>query len=1464
MTTRASRLLELRRQAQDSHGYAASSRWYASLSVAMTYFERAETAPSGTDKFRDAWHAIYNVYMMNHQSGDIENITLSNWIARAKTNPLIQKVARNFSTDLLEAIKQAEQDLLRDTEKNKWRHDGRNAVENWLKKRNQNQDLSGENACSSAFLIGRDLRNAVSHPKGLDLKKTKVRKALTLAGEAYLNLAETVIQTTIEHPDEGTTGRTTAYRFFLYPYLKNSDGFLSDYYLERLLPDQELGAFSEDDSKDQLKLVQKELQLRRATLVPATDVAVTIAQWCQAVLFPSLGMQPQPGPRIVAEQAVFEPAFALAQVGVSIQPEYQGKAAGQELDALIWVLPWREGLDSKADVAGLEGLSAMEVAQQALVQADVAWGVVTNGKLLRLLHKASAHRPRSFLEVDLETISVQWIQPQARLAFRYMLGLFSQVSFVERDSENRTRLDRVLAQSERHGKEIGDELKQNVFKALEELGDGFLYLMRQNPELARRWQQRQGSTAPIEQYLDSDELLRTIYEESLTLLYRLLFLFYAESRDLLPMHDELYRDTYSLEALRDDIISVHDDPDPRRFFSQGATDLDVRLRELFGLIDVGFGNLIPAYNGGLFDPEQHPFLESFKVGDYYLARAIDLLSRTRPQNGQVRGEGRKKVTYRDLDVRHLGEIYEGLLEYSAHIAREEQVIFERKKNSQKYEEYVAASELKPAESEQLAEYRQARAENPEFPSLPRGCSVTGVKEPGQYFLVYGGKESKRKSSGSYYTPDYIVQYIVENTLGPLVRGENREGDKQNVPLTADEILNLKVLDPAMGSGHFLVAATEYLARAYGQALIREGRDSDGAMSDAEFIRYKRMVAERCIYGVDINPMAVELAKLSLWLFTMDPQRPLSFLDHHLKCGNALIGGWIKDLGALPGTKQQPGQSNLFEARFLAQIPAMVGNVFGIMHRETMSREDIADKKALDQTIEELKQPFRNIADAWVAYYFGEQARDYDAWLVNPEETQGYRSQSAAQQRFFHWELEFPEVWFKKTGEELEAGGFDVIIGNPPYANLQTLGAPLKLGFLPKNPYWRHFYRGQADIHYYFLRHSLVMLSESGTLGCITSRYWMEATYADTLRQELSNFASTIHIVDFRDIIVFEGVSVHTSIMLLKKGTNKDALYYMSGRPHESPGSLIGRKDWISANLAAFGSDSWRFEKQNSISLHELTSNFPRLSEYFRVGMGVSTGLNEAFYIDAAEEGGFEAEVVRNLVKNSDIARYVIISRDERILFTPNITDPRRIPRTISHLRSFEDRLRKRRGCGDDSNWFKYKEDQNYDLAENFDFRVITPYRGSFPRFAIAPKAWHGCTDTYSLVVNRDSNWDEYAVLAVLNSDFIRQYFERYGKKKGDVIEFFTRPIQNLPIPYEPHPSLSALAKEISSKATTVASLLAQEPARLNVLFRPTYEDVSAAYERANGKNSRITKLCKEIADIEQQINLIVKELYAIS
>jgi adenine-specific DNA methylase len=295
-----------------------------------------------------------------------------------------------------------------------------------------------------------------------------------------------------------------------------------------------------------------------------------------------------------------------------------------------------------------------------------------------------------------------------------------------------------------------------------------------------------------------------------------------------------------------------------------------------------------------------------------------------------------------------------------------------------------------------------------------------------------------------------------------------------------------------------------------------------------------MVAERCIYGVDINPMAVELAKLSLWLFTMDPQRPLSFLDHHLKCGNALIGAWIKDLGSLPGAKQQPGQLNLFEARFLAQIPTLVGNVLGIMHRETLSREDIADKKALDHAIEELKQPFRNIAHAWVATYFGEQARDYDAWLVNPEEARGYHSASAAQHRFFHWELEFPEIFFDIRGDRRKDKGFSAVVGNPPYINAMDLNKMLP-SFV--KPFWKLRFSsasGTYDIYVLFIEQSIRLLQDHGRVALITPNKYLSAPYAVSLRNYLAEECCVRSLFDVSRLAIFDDPSVYPIVSIISR------------------------------------------------------------------------------------------------------------------------------------------------------------------------------------------------------------------------------------------------------------------------------------------------------------------------------------------
>ena len=251
---------------------------------------------------------------------------------------------------------------------------------------------------------------------------------------------------------------------------------------------------------------------------------------------------------------------------------------------------------------------------------------------------------------------------------------------------------------------------------------------------------------------------------------------------------------------------------------------------LFGYIDRGEPPLqISTFNGGLFDPEKHPFLEKFSVGDLHLISALDKLARV----------GKQFIIYRDLAVRHLGTIYEGLLEH-----------------------HLSVDAPKP------------------------GWKISLLNDKGE-----------RKETGSYYTPDYIVKYIVEQAVGPLL--DNAVADKRSEADCIEAVFNIKVLDPSMGSGHFLVEAVEYIARYLVNLTPQESET--GAFHD--LTSGNGTVAQSCIYGVDLNPLAVELAKSTLWLTTVAQSLPLSFLDHHLRPGNTLVGARLDDLQF--ANEQQP-------------------------------------------------------------------------------------------------------------------------------------------------------------------------------------------------------------------------------------------------------------------------------------------------------------------------------------------------------------------------------------------------------------------------------------------------------------------------------------------------------------------------------------------------------------------------------
>lgn len=610
-----------------------------------------------------------------------------------------------------------------------------------------------------------------------------------------------------------------------------------------------------------------------------------------------------------------------------------------------------------------------------LAETGCRWAILTNGRKWRLYSSEPKPDMQVFFEIDLPTL----LQSDKPEDLAYFWLFFRQEAF-QPDADGVSFLERVHTEANLAAEQLREDVRERVYKALEEACRGF---------------------ADYETGDLSEQRLKAIYDNALVFLYRLLFIFYAEAGELLPLRESSsYRDRFSLQAIERD---VHDH---RQDFRSGTVTLWPRLQELFHLIDSGPEHAdlgVPAYNGGLFDPERHPFLEENRLTDARTARVLELLART---------EEGSRFDFRDLGVRHLGSIYEGLLEYSL------------------------------AQADQPMAVVRQRGSDLWAPADTADDDAKERIDAGDLYLVTDRGE--RKATGSYYTPQFIVEYIVENTLGPLV--EEAE--------SAEDILRLNVLDPAMGSGHFLVEATDYLARkllereAQREVLDEDTRDED------DLTRLKRLVVERCIFGVDLNPLAVELAKLSLWLDTVAKGQPLSFLDHHLRIGDSLIGADVARIPVPPheGLADEETQSRIDDESFAHARDELVSGIDELTSLPSRSRADVHEKERRLKSIDEnLRGPYKRIADVWCSHHFGNteltgvgyiriaralQKGNTDG-LMSPELEPLARADTIADQyRFFHWELEFPEVFFEADGQPKDDPGFDAVIGNPPWERIK--------------------------------------------------------------------------------------------------------------------------------------------------------------------------------------------------------------------------------------------------------------------------------------------------------------------------------------------------------------------------------------------------------------------------------------------
>ncbi|TMB82660.1 MAG: class I SAM-dependent DNA methyltransferase, partial [Chloroflexi bacterium] len=325
----------------------------------------------------------------------------------------------------------------------------------------------------------------------------------------------------------------------------------------------------------------------------------------------------------------------------------------------------------------------------------------------------------------------------------------------------------------------------------------------------------------------------------------------------------------------------------------------------------------------------------------------------------------------------------------------------------------------------------------------------------------------------------------------------------------------KVLDPSMGSGHFLVEATEYIAR----FLVELNIQPEGVTKEAELVYWKRRVVQSCIYGVDLNPLAVELAKLSLWLSTVAKDRPLSFLDHHLRTGNSLIGTRLADLAVAPNgngkTKKQEApraQLSLFDDEVFRQSMTLAVNLMWLV--EDSPAQTLVQVKEQEQLYTEMREKlmgkYGKIANLYTATRYGisidptlwKPLVDFatDRILTAPAQFSEWLQEGtiiADKRGFFHWELEFPEVFFDKHGQpKREQAGFDAVVGNPPWIR-QEMFSEDKVALKRYR-----VYHGVADLYTYFIELGNTFMKDRGHFGFITPNKFVRANYGAPLRKFL--------------------------------------------------------------------------------------------------------------------------------------------------------------------------------------------------------------------------------------------------------------------------------------------------------------------------------------------------------------------------
>lgn len=645
----------------------------------------------------------------------------------------------------------------------------------------------------------------------------------------------------------------------------------------------------------------------------------------------------------------------------------------------VHIVGCKVSLDKRtAGVAGAARFSPHSLVQTFLnTSDDHLWGIVTNGYTLRLLRDDISLTRNSYVEFDLQAMMEEGVYSDF-----VILWLLCHQSRFDAERPEETIIEKWSCLAQQNGTRMLDNIGGGVEDALRALGRGFL---RHPANSDLRSRLKSGSLTPV-----------NYYRQLLRLVYRFIFLFAAEDRDLLLDTDakaeakELYRRYYSMSRLRQlaqRVIGGHHSD-----LYEGLKVVMLGLGRKEGLPELA----LPALGGDLWSTRFIPDLQIGTIANSYLLQAIQALVFTR-ENGYL-----MTVDYKNLGPEELGSVYESLLEL-----------------------------------------------HPE------------VDPEAGYFEIAPAAGNERKTTGSYYTPASLVNSLLGSALEPVVARAWKQKDIEQA------LLDIKICDPACGSGHFLIAAAHRLAKHLAAARTGEEEPAPDARRKA-----LRDVIANCIYGVDRNEMAVELCRINLWLESLVPGKPLSFLEHHIQWGNSLIGatpdmiekgipesafepieGDIKRICSENRKLNRKARENYGQQTFFSSIGYLYGVQENIVREsaelDTLSDDSMDDVELrraayYDLITSEDYIKTKLLADMWCAAFVWKKNEDFpmaltddllQAAMDNPDIVAPWMKQEigrlSRQYQFFHWHLAFPNVFSGSKGK-----GFDVVLGNPPWERIK--------------------------------------------------------------------------------------------------------------------------------------------------------------------------------------------------------------------------------------------------------------------------------------------------------------------------------------------------------------------------------------------------------------------------------------------